>query len=70
MRKCKCNTKLNNKVVVVTGANTGIGFETAKDLALRGAKVILACRDQKKGTEARDKIIEATGNSNVIYKKT
>lgn len=67
--KCTSKAKLNNKVVIVTGANTGIGFETAKDLALRGAKVILACRDQGRGTAARDRIISATGNNNVIYKQ-
>ncbi|KAI8437503.1 hypothetical protein MSG28_011817 [Choristoneura fumiferana] len=67
--KCTSNAKLNNKVVIVTGANTGIGFETAKDLALRGAKVILGCRDQGRGTAARDRIISATGNNNVVYKQ-
>ncbi|XP_063544336.1 retinol dehydrogenase 11-like [Cydia strobilella] len=67
--KCTCKTKLNNKVVIVTGANTGIGFETAKDLARREAKVILACRDQVKGIRARDDIIKATGNHNVVYKQ-
>ncbi|XP_047994677.1 retinol dehydrogenase 11-like [Leguminivora glycinivorella] len=68
-RKCTCKTKLNNKVVIVTGSNTGIGFETAKDLARREAKVILACRDQAKGIRARDDIIKVTGNRNVVYKQ-
>lgn len=39
---------IDNKVVVITGANTGIGRETAHDLARRGAKVYMACRDMNK----------------------
>lgn len=42
---------LNNKVVIVTGANTGIGREVALELAKRDAKVIMACRDMKKCEE-------------------
>ncbi|MCH1868021.1 oxidoreductase [Nocardioides sp. CFH 31398] len=40
------------KVAVVTGANTGLGRETARELARAGATVELACRDHAKGTEA------------------
>lgn len=40
--------KLNDKIVIVTGANTGIGKELARDLAKREAKVIMACRDMDK----------------------
>ena len=54
---CKSKTKLNGKTVIVTGANTGIGKETALDLAKRNARVILACRDLKKATEAKSKSI-------------
>jgi NAD(P)-dependent dehydrogenase (short-subunit alcohol dehydrogenase family) len=36
------------RVALITGANTGIGFETAKALAIRGATVVLACRDRAK----------------------
>ncbi|CAH0402457.1 unnamed protein product [Chilo suppressalis] len=61
--------KMSNKVVIVTGANTGIGFETAKDLAKRDARVILACRDTDKGNAARNRIVNATGNNNVVYKR-
>ncbi|XP_059051646.1 retinol dehydrogenase 12-like [Achroia grisella] len=66
---CICDTVMTNKVVIITGANTGIGFETAKDLAKRGAKIILACRDEVKGIQARDDIIQSTGNDNVIFKQ-
>jgi NAD(P)-dependent dehydrogenase (short-subunit alcohol dehydrogenase family) len=47
------------RVAVVTGANTGIGFETAKALALRGATVVLAVRDVERGNAAADRIRQA-----------
>eukprot|EP00456_Euglypha_rotunda_P066855 TRINITY_DN5767_c0_g1_i9.p1 TRINITY_DN5767_c0_g1~~TRINITY_DN5767_c0_g1_i9.p1 ORF type:complete len:210 (+),score=19.49 TRINITY_DN5767_c0_g1_i9:48-677(+) len=56
----RCNVPpLKGKVAIVTGANTGIGKQTAKALAEKGAKVILACRDQKKGAEALDEVARA-----------
>jgi NAD(P)-dependent dehydrogenase (short-subunit alcohol dehydrogenase family) len=50
------------RVVIVTGANTGIGFEAAKYLAQKNAKVIMACRSMAKGEAARDKIKSALPN--------
>ncbi|MCD4686598.1 MAG: SDR family NAD(P)-dependent oxidoreductase, partial [Anaerolineae bacterium] len=44
------------KVAVVTGANSGIGFEAARALAAKGAQVVMACRSLEKGQAARDKI--------------
>ncbi|XP_033126834.1 retinol dehydrogenase 12-like [Anneissia japonica] len=63
--RCYSKAKLTGKVVIVTGANTGIGKETAKDLAQRGAKVILACRDVAKGVKAAVEI----GGENIEVKK-
>lgn len=40
--------RLDNKVAIITGSNTGIGKEVARDLAKRGAKVLMACRDMQK----------------------
>ncbi|XP_026932311.2 WW domain-containing oxidoreductase [Acinonyx jubatus] len=45
------------QVVVVTGANSGIGFETAKSFALHGAHVILACRNMTRANEAVSRIL-------------
>jgi NAD(P)-dependent dehydrogenase (short-subunit alcohol dehydrogenase family) len=53
------------RVAVVTGANTGIGFETAKVLAARGAAVVLAVRDADKGKRAVDRITAATPDADV-----
>lgn len=46
----------DGKICIVTGANTGIGYETARALALKGAHVILACRNQEKGASAVERI--------------
>ncbi|KAI5742847.1 hypothetical protein M8J77_011851 [Diaphorina citri] len=48
---------LSNYNAIVTGANTGIGFETARSLALHGCRVILACRSLDKANDAISKIL-------------
>ena len=45
---CESNEKMHGKVVIITGASSGIGVETARELAKRGAKVIMACRNVDK----------------------
>lgn len=47
---------LTGRIALVTGANSGIGYETAQALAAHGAHVILACRDDEKARRARDKM--------------
>ena len=47
---------LLGRVAVVTGANSGLGFETALGLAAHGAEVVLACRDEERGADAAGRI--------------
>jgi len=47
---------LTGRVALVTGANSGLGFETALALARSGARVVLACRDQGRGADALDRL--------------
>ena len=61
--------RIAGKTVIVTGANTGLGKETAMNLASRGGKIIMGCRDMEKCMIARDDIIEKTYNKNVHCKK-
>ncbi|KYM99697.1 Retinol dehydrogenase 11 [Cyphomyrmex costatus] len=53
---CTSKTRLDCKTVVITGASSGIGKETARDLYARGARVILACRNMEKTNEAIEDI--------------
>ena len=46
----------NGRVAIVTGSNTGLGFDTARVLAEHGAKVVLAVRDTAKGEAAATRI--------------
>jgi len=62
-------TDLTNKTAIVTGANTGIGFEIARSLAKHGCQVILACRNLTKGEAACSKIRKEQGNINVSCRK-
>lgn len=64
-RTCKNNINLTGKIALITGANSGIGFEVAKELAKRGAKVILACRDLSKADEAIKLIENDLGSTGI-----
>ncbi|GMQ78305.1 MAG: SDR family NAD(P)-dependent oxidoreductase [Anaerolineae bacterium] len=55
--------EMNGKVAIVTGANSGIGYETARALAARGAQVVIACRNAEKGATALQKIRVEQPNS-------
>jgi NAD(P)-dependent dehydrogenase (short-subunit alcohol dehydrogenase family) len=57
---------MKDTVALVTGANTGLGFEIARGLLTEGRTVVLGCRDLKKGEEARAKLVAETGNPNAV----
>lgn len=60
------STRLDGKVVIITGCNTGIGKETVLELARRGARIYMACRDFKRCEEARVDVVNQTNNQNVF----
>ena len=47
---------LNNKLCVITGANSGIGFETALELSKQGAFIVMVCRNEDKAEAAKEQI--------------
>ena len=61
------DTRIDGKVVIITGANSGIGKETAIDLAKRGGKIYIACRDIKRGEDALTEIKLESKSENVYF---
>ena len=49
------------RTALVTGANSGIGYQTALELARHGAHVLLGCRNEAKGLAALERLREARG---------
>lgn len=47
----------SGRIALITGANSGLGLETARALAARGATVLLACRDPRRGEQARQELL-------------
>ena len=63
-KKLYVERSIYGKVVIITGANSGLGIMAVKELVRRGATVILACRNQLEGKKAMNEIeIEIPGSS-------
>lgn len=58
---------MQGKTCVVTGANTGLGFECARNLLLLGARVIIVCRSEEKAQAAVKKLQQLTENDDCLY---
>jgi len=56
---------LKDKIVLITGATSGIGKETARGLAQLGATIVFTTRDELKGQKIKDELINSTNNKNI-----
>jgi len=63
----KFHPNLEGKYVIITGANTGIGKETALEIAKLGATVVLACRDEQRTLGPLQEIRKQSGNNRVEF---
>jgi NAD(P)-dependent dehydrogenase (short-subunit alcohol dehydrogenase family) len=57
---------LKDKIIIVTGANTGLGLEATKIFAKKNATVIMACRSLEKANNAKAKIVDEYKNASLI----
>lgn len=60
---------LSGKTAIVTGSNTGIGYETALDLYQKGAKVYVACRNETKAADAINRMKAEGGSGELIFEQ-
>jgi len=64
---CTSKAQIKEKTVIITGCNTGIGKETAVDLAKRGGRIIMACRSQERALPALEEVQQRSGSSNIKF---
>lgn len=60
---------LTGKTVIVTGANSGLGFEGVKKFAEKNAEVVMACRSIERGKNAKQEIEEEVDNADLAVRK-
>jgi len=58
---------MQNKNIIITGGNAGIGFETSVALAKQGGNIFIVSRNKEKATQAVAEIKQISGNKNVDY---
>jgi len=63
---CTSSAKLEGKVVVITGGNTGIGKETVLEVARRGGEVVIGARDMKKGKLVAEEVAREGGECQLL----
>lgn len=64
---CKVNRDLTDQVIIITGANVGIGLETARTLAQQKCKLILATRDKQKTDPVVEELKKESNNQNIEH---
>ena len=57
--------QIQDKLVIITGANSGLGFETARVALLKGARVVMACRNKERAEKAKEQLMLDTGSNKV-----
>jgi retinol dehydrogenase 13 len=57
---------MQQPLMLVTGANAGMGLATTVELARSGAKVVMLCRDARRGAEAREEAIRRSGSADIV----
>lgn len=60
-----CRGSYKGKTVLITGANSGVGFKSAELMAFLGARVIMACRNKEKAAAAREELICACPDADI-----
>eukprot|EP00088_Acartia_fossae_P024555 TRINITY_DN2548_c0_g1_i7.p1 TRINITY_DN2548_c0_g1~~TRINITY_DN2548_c0_g1_i7.p1 ORF type:complete len:330 (-),score=108.70 TRINITY_DN2548_c0_g1_i7:1312-2301(-) len=66
--RCTSKVSLEGKVIVITGANTGIGKICALDMSKRGGKIIMLCRSTERGEAAAEEIRAETKGEVIVHK--
>jgi len=63
MNRSTTAANANERVIIITGANTGLGYETALELAKTGSTIVMACRNLDKANKAKQRINEQVSSA-------